>query len=538
MNVLRKWWGCCLLAIFLAWSVPLFACAPVWPDVTFYDVCARNLLEGGVHYRDVFDTNLPGMPWLHALVRALFGYGTVPIRLVDVAVVGAMGWLLARRLRALDLPAIVRPWLIALVFYFYFSISEFNHVQRDSWMLLPILAAFAVRSWNAARMNSLDVARKSGFGVALLEGLLWGAAIWIKPFAIVPAATCWLVTAARMARDPVRGWRAVLVDGSGLLLGGLIAGGLGVSWLVASGAWPAFRECFFDWNEEYVRFDNLHLKALAPLLKLPPWGGVHLFALPAAAWMVFSGLVVRTVDADESASAKSHERARFGALYLGMLLQTILLQRGFDYQFVPDCMLGLAILAALPWKASRFAWAAAVAAVVVGAAWHPMFQPARGQNWWRCLKSGTSPQMRDNLALTTRIRWQDLARVKDWLKGQHLRSGELTCFDWKTSSLFVDLGLQPSTRYVGINFVWEGFKGHRQQILQELLTSRQKFIVVDLTQAGLSDAHAEEYSAGRPLALPPAMTPAARQLYPFSEPIVFRAGRYTVHRVTVRRTGK
>src|SRR4029078_4012408 len=58
-----------LLALLLAAGVPLFLCMPLWADVTFYDLCARNILAGGAHYRDVFDTNPPGMPRIHSLVR-------------------------------------------------------------------------------------------------------------------------------------------------------------------------------------------------------------------------------------------------------------------------------------------------------------------------------------------------------------------------------------------------------------------------------------------------------------------------------------
>ena len=57
-----------LLAV-LVIGVPLFLRTPVWVDVTYHDLSAWNVLHGGVHYRDVFETNLPGMVWLHAAIR-------------------------------------------------------------------------------------------------------------------------------------------------------------------------------------------------------------------------------------------------------------------------------------------------------------------------------------------------------------------------------------------------------------------------------------------------------------------------------------
>ena len=38
-------------------------------DLTLYDMAARSIMAGGVHYRDVFDTNLPGFVWLLVIVR-------------------------------------------------------------------------------------------------------------------------------------------------------------------------------------------------------------------------------------------------------------------------------------------------------------------------------------------------------------------------------------------------------------------------------------------------------------------------------------
>ena len=76
------------LAAVLAVGVPLFVRTPVWVDVTYHDVSAWNVLHGGVHYRDVFETNLPGMVWLHCLVRPVVGWSHEAIRMVDLVVIG------------------------------------------------------------------------------------------------------------------------------------------------------------------------------------------------------------------------------------------------------------------------------------------------------------------------------------------------------------------------------------------------------------------------------------------------------------------
>ena len=84
------------LATVMAIGVPLFLRTPVWVDVTYHDLSAWNILHGGVHYRDVFETNLPGMVWLHCVIRPIVGWSHEAIRAVDLFVIGTVVFLLAR----------------------------------------------------------------------------------------------------------------------------------------------------------------------------------------------------------------------------------------------------------------------------------------------------------------------------------------------------------------------------------------------------------------------------------------------------------
>jgi hypothetical protein len=75
--------------IALAVGLPLYLRAPLWCDITLYDIAARNLLQGGAHYRDVFDTNLPGYVWILTAIRGVLGFSTVALRCVDLAFLAA-----------------------------------------------------------------------------------------------------------------------------------------------------------------------------------------------------------------------------------------------------------------------------------------------------------------------------------------------------------------------------------------------------------------------------------------------------------------
>ena len=85
-TLLRPWRSVWLpriiTAALLVAGIPLFLRMPLWCDLTLYDLAARNLLEGGRHYVDVFDTNLPGFVWVLAGIRAVLGFSSFALRCV------------------------------------------------------------------------------------------------------------------------------------------------------------------------------------------------------------------------------------------------------------------------------------------------------------------------------------------------------------------------------------------------------------------------------------------------------------------------
>jgi hypothetical protein len=76
------------------------------------------------------------------------------------------------------------------------------------------------------------------------------------------------------------------------------------------------------------------------------------------------------------------------------------------------------------------------------------------------------------------------------------------------------------------------FPRHLEIVRRELAASPQRYVVSDLQGAGLTRVEALAERPGQPLALPPAFPPPLARCFPWNEPVVFRAGRYLVHRVT------
>jgi hypothetical protein len=80
----------------LVTAVPLFLCMPLCNDTTLWDLAARTVMRGGLLYRDLFETNLPGMLVPHVAVRSLFGWRWEALRAADLVMVGGIVALLVR----------------------------------------------------------------------------------------------------------------------------------------------------------------------------------------------------------------------------------------------------------------------------------------------------------------------------------------------------------------------------------------------------------------------------------------------------------
>lgn len=512
-----------LLAGVLLLAVPLVLCMPVWADVYLYDLAARNVLQGGVAYRDIFDTNFPGMVWLHVFVRSIFGWSSEALRAVDLLVVGASLMLMVAW--PVRLSSRGRVLLVACGFAVYFVTGESCHVQRDVWMLLPALSALRLRQMQVDRLRAGQIKKATIFRWALGEGIVWGLAFWIKPFVAIPALACWVV-GWLLARRQVRDARPPFFhDLLGLFVGGSMVIVLGVLWLLATGAWSSMLEVFTQWNPEYLtRTPEWGPRLLFPLIAFLPWGFVHLLAVPLAVVRLN-----RDVRSGQSFSL-------FAAFYLAWLAQSFLIQKGLTYMLVPPLLLAVVLVGDGIGRLRRPepVWAVFLLLVGLGMAREPFFRPERLALWNRCWREGSSPDLRDRLGLMPNDNnpdWTDLARVAEFLRGLDLHDGELTCYHNSPLSLYLDLNLRPSTRYLHFNTMLMAFPRHQEDVRAALAASPQRYVVSDLRGLGLTREQAA-VTTDDPLALPPTVPRPNRRCFPWNEPIVFRAGRYLVQRVT------
>lgn len=583
-----------ITAIALLLGVPLFLRSPPWCDITLYQLAARNLLQGGVHYRDLFDTNLPGFVWAMTAIYAVFGWNTVVVRAVDLLIALGVVLLIDRLAKRGGATLSGRWWLFAGAAVIYPFTLESAHAQRDVWMALPGLAAVVLR-----------VKRGPGaipFRASFWEGLLWGCAVWFKPHIALVAAGVWLLTTRRLAGDQPRPWRAAVLDLLGNLAGGLAVGIPGLAWLYFSGTWNAFLDVFLNWNPQYMTLANSEFddRLEEELFWFPPWSLGLIVTVPLAVLAVLDmapwrsrvseagspGWLGRRLTRflwEKSAGGEARfARGVLAGVYLIWTAQAFFLQRAFFYVHIPETLLMLGL-----WASFRWAWTplALAALAITSGLWmvaepqlmsldrttrehwlprHPLGQFERLRLWPVCLRTDLSDAERfelwDRLKLIRRheasIAWEELAEVAAFLREQGVRDGEVIAWNNSPHAVYLLLEVKPGFRFmhvftasiIGLDEPRPGTG--RPQVMKELSeAAAAKYVISDLEWAATM-AKADDDEWARLLGPPrdskhgdlmPVECPEILD-FPYNQPTVFRSrngtGRYVVHRIVTRRDSK
>jgi hypothetical protein len=448
-------------------------------------------------------------------------------------------WLLVRWLRLIGTSPVARSWAATLLFFFYFATSEWTHCQRDTWMLLPCLLALDLRR---RQVNRLGVGG-AGYGAGLwafLEGMCWGAAVWIKPVVVFPALACWLASAAWLGRaGGPRRVASVALDLGGLLLGGLTAGGLGCAWLQASGTWPYLVGTLLHDNRGYYA-DLEQIPVLdrcrQMVTMLCPWGLLYLLTVPAAGLALVRGLRSTPAGFADLTPERSLALVLLAAFFTGWFFQTTFVQKHHEYVLAPAILLSLTLAVGSNWlfRTGLLRAVPLLAVVAVALIHHPLLCRDRLALWGRCWAEGASPELKNRLTLMDpqfAADWVNLRRVEDFLRHQGVHDRELVCFNSSSMSLYRELQSLPP---IGVPHFDHFPRTHcsLEPLRQELNAAPTRFVVSDLVC--LRHPPEAEGSAEDPdeLSLPSWVPRRWAETYPWCEPVVFRAGRYRVHRVT------
>ena len=567
-------------------GVPVFLRLPLWCDVTLYDVAARELLAGGVHYRDVFDTNPPGFVWCLTLLRATLGSSALAVRAVDLAVFAGILFALDRLAKLGGGTPAPRAWASAGGLAIYLFSSEYIHAQRDIWLALPILTAVVLRLRRIGRTGV------GYFRPAFVEGLLWGLATWIKPQVIPLALIAWLLTARRLSGGS---WRIAAKDLAGNLAAGIALGLAGLGYLVASGTWPHYWIVMTEWNVHYseIMFAELDGRIDLEWTWFRPWSAclipTVLLVIAAlidgrilsARWLPdgMPGPVARALRTSWYDPAPD-DRARFNraalaGLFAAWVAVSLFIQREFIYVHVLEILLMLAVWSSHRWCLPALVLAG-IAALNLGflladerpelrdspryarleaqyrnpatepgyfRSWRAAFTtPSRGRADAR-LKDAVKrekphPGSTNYIATTN---WEELGEVEAYLRAQRIRDRELVCWNEGVHSLYSSLNLRPGLRFMHIHNT-DGIGPNAYRIVRSELKANPvvRFVVVDLEWVARQEGwdRTAPYRPGRsPEDLQPELSANWAGVFPYDgRTTVFRSnagrGRYLVYQVS------
>ncbi len=542
----------CAVLMLLVAIVPLFLSSPLNSDAIYYDLQAKCVADGGVLYRDMLEPNLPGAVWIHAAVRTLGGESSVTLRLFDLFAFSLVAVLLAIRdwgfqpqhvpseLRQ-DAPATHRaPTLIFACCLFYLPLTSWSQCQRDLWMLLPGLVALCFRLTTVRALRSDSQQRVTA--LSIVEGSCWGAAFWIKPHIALPAI------AVLAASIMLTGWSRRVIASVGLVLaGGVLIGVAGSLWLIASGAWPHFWDTQLHWNTEYLaaRGHSDIFEQLGELLgSFAPWSWLHLVALPMATWTLATKFasIVQLPNALIGGRRRSspcqptpNDRDMLiMALYVGWMLQIILLQHTFAYVQVPGILLAIAVVVSWPcpahWVVTRRAVTGAFFCLAIYGS--NITSTTRLDAWHECvagkgLAADTAIRLRAKLEDRPDQLWEEYPAVVDFLRTQNVREQDVFVYHWSQLCLYSDLGLMPPHRYVIADSHEVLFPSQATRMRNAIDRSPYRFVVTDLGSIGVTAKQADRL-VGKS-SLPTLLPTSASTRFPFNLPIVFRSGTLCVH---------
>ncbi|GIX03935.1 MAG: hypothetical protein KatS3mg113_0941 [Planctomycetaceae bacterium] len=537
--VIQSWGQLSVALVMLAtllYLLPLFLRMPVTNDAEMYDLQTWLWLRGGILYRDVLEPNLPGVIWLQSLVRLTFGWSSEALRGFDAVlslVWASLAAWLVWIIRGSQSRALLTMGLMLLC---YWSLSEWNHCQRDIWLLVPALTACMWRLYTTGRK---DVSHVWQVGAALVEGMIWGCGVWLKPHILVPACVVWGVSQLHR-----RDFKRTVSDGTGMLLGGMIAGAVGSILLIRDGSWIYLWETLRDWNPDYVLAGRNHWtlpRFLAMVLRFLPWFTLHVAVLVGVGRWFCNSLHAPTPHAEfaTSASTSAGQASQrhlaikvIIGLYCAWSFQAYALQHLFDYVHAP-----LLMLAILTWMALGADLRSRLSRVVFGTwllwalAWSPHFRWSVAEQWLACWQPTMSPTLRDRLSHFENPHLADLERILSYLREQRVHHRDVCFYNSDFVQAYRRLEIEPPTRFVYLYETIRFLPRHRDEILKALQQQPHRFVVTDVLSAGIP---AERVPRLGPAGVLPGVSAQPKHWskgYPWSYPVVYRAGTYLVHRV-------
>jgi hypothetical protein len=310
-----------------------------------------------------------------------------------------------------------------------------------------------------------------------------------------------------------------------------------LAWLWASGSWPYFWDTFLHNNATYVMNSRAltfpaRLQNLGDFLR--PWGLLYLLTVPVTLVVLVRGLG-RAEGFPGLTPQRTAALVLLAAFFAGWFCQAAFVQMQHEYVLAPAVLLSLTVAVGANWtpRLAQLRCLALLVLVVLALAVHPLGRRDRLALWGRCWTEGGNPELKNRLGLLEHLwtpNWVELEEVADYLRRQGVQDREVVCFNTSSMPLYLALQVRPATGAPHYDHMFN--PADVDGLRQDLNRVPTRFVVSDL----ICLKHPDEVDTTRDdpdeLCLPAWVPQRWAERYPWCEPVVFRAGRYRVHRVT------
>jgi len=249
-------------------------------DQSIYALVAREMANGGIPYRDVWDFKPPGIFAVYWLAQQLFGQNMVAPRVLEMlSVCGvAAGFMyLASKLLGTWIPGLIAAALGTLL---HVQLEFWHTGQPESFAALTTVLALALLVAEPSAAWARSVAQ-------FVIGVLFGLAFLFKPplGGSAVLAVAYLVRKGRLLGQPAS---TLVLPVALMVAGALLPIALCAMWFLAHGGWPALSWTFAEFTPGYTRlgweyrnaFESLYYAIKEGCLKfslLVPFGIAAMF---------------------------------------------------------------------------------------------------------------------------------------------------------------------------------------------------------------------------------------------------------------------
>jgi hypothetical protein len=231
-------------------------------DQGIFAVVADFLVRGGVPYRDVWDFKTPGIYFLYALARMLFGGSMQSIRILEVIGLVSMVYAFAvfsKRHLATPIPGILGGSLAILS---HLELEFWHTAQPESFGAVALSWALVCSTYEARPQDrGMSFKQMSSWAVA---GVLFGFAFLLKP----PLGGCLAVSLGMVI---FRRWRRsngnrrillIIRPALAMGLGAALVLSLTILFFARHGAWDDLHQVFFVFLPEYTSLSSRNVPLL------------------------------------------------------------------------------------------------------------------------------------------------------------------------------------------------------------------------------------------------------------------------------------